>query len=81
MNKFIANRLEERRNGDKETRRLDKDVSKSASIFIQRRMDGVYQRDEEILDMFTTEVEDLFARDIPLKPKFSIQVLEMAREA
>ena len=71
MNKFIANRLEERRNGDKETRRLDKDVSKSASIFIQRRMDGVYQRDEEILDMFTTEVEDLFARDIPLKSKFS----------
>ena len=34
-------------------------------------MDGVYQRDEEIMDMFTTEVEDLFAPEIPLKPKFS----------
>ena len=44
-------------------------------------MDGVYQRDEEIMDMFSTEIEDLFGREIPLKPKLSEQFLEMAREA
>ena len=77
MLKFIANRLEERRNGDKETRRLNKDVSKSASIYISRRMDGVYQRDEEILNIFSTEVEDLFAPENKLlQPKILAIVSE-----
>ena len=66
MSKFIAKRLEERRNGDRETRRQNKDVSKSASMFLSRRMDGVYQRDEEILDIFAKGYEDLFARETPL---------------
>ena len=81
MSRFIAKRLEERRNGEKETIRLNKDVSKSASMFISRRMDGVYQKDEEILDIFATEVEGLFAPEIQvLQPKFSEQVLTMVRE-
>ena len=47
---FIQKRLNERRNGDKESRNNnEKCLKKSASAFITRRMDGIYEKDEEAM--------------------------------
>ena len=75
MTSFITNRLEERRNGDKESRRLNKNIQKSASTFISRRMEGVYQKDEQALETLSTQLQDLFDPQNPIQ-RLTDHVLE-----
>ena len=52
--------MDERWNGDRESKAKELDCNKTASAFITRRMEGIYRKNKEVIDSLTTEVNELF---------------------